>query len=49
MNKSAIIFGWAATTLLLTLLAMWLIHPAVALGTMIGVATTTLKTIHTGD
>lgn len=39
---------WVSATLMLTIVAAILFHPAVFLGTIIGVTTTTLKNMHSG-
>lgn len=49
MSVPVTIFMWAIATVGVTLIAAWLVHPAVILGTMIGVAMTTLKNMHIGD
>lgn len=49
MSVPITIFVWVIATVGVTLIAAWLIHPAVILGTMIGVTMTTLKNIYLGD
>ena len=43
MNNTAKSLVWMLVTVILSLVAAWLIHPAVLLGTIIGVITTTIK------
>ena len=49
MNLAAKHLLWAFITTELSIIAAVLVHPAVLLGVIIGIVTTTLKDIHCGD
>lgn len=45
MNKGAVLLIWAVATVILTVICAILFHPAVFIGTIIGMTTTTMMNI----